>query len=538
MNGAFIFEGVAPGPHSVRIETEGTPFTQRSPLNDGPQMVNLAGGGTVSNILFGLFGDSTSTPTATLDFGDLPASYGITLFAEDGARHPTSVFFLGSSIDAEFNGLPTPDADGDDNDNLNDNDGIVVDELVADGPGSLVATASLPGGFLQGWIDFNGDFDFDDPGERIITNRELLAGANVISFDIPSVLAAGDIFARFRYGEFGIDSVTGAALVGEVEDYKLAKVAPAIAVLNGPDFDSDGDVDGFDFLSWQRGFGSSGPAVLASDGDSNSDEVVNGADLADWNAEYGSSFAAASAPVTGDFDEDGDTDGSDFLAWQTGFGSATPLVALSDGDGNASSSVDAIDLSIWSGNFGETTEAGNAPLAATAGGSGESGSPLAAQASVAAQAVPTSPNVFTPRSATALAPVVLSSVEVATIAPSFAAPARVASLAGENAQNGAREAALASLARKLGSAEYLELMRLERRHALPRFETLLNEIRIDRSDDLEELGRELQDRVLDRLFSRRQRPLDIPGERPPSDESISEDALTAALGEEIDWRFF
>ncbi|NOY30716.1 MAG: S8 family serine peptidase [Planctomycetes bacterium] len=561
VNGAFIFEGIAPGSQVVRIETTGTSFVQTFPLGNGSQVVSLAGGGTVSNILFGLFGSGGSTTTATLDFGDLPASYGVTLFAEDGARHAAGVYILGANVDAELNGLTSPDAVGDDNDNFSDEDGIVVDELVEGAMGRLVATASIYGGFLQGWVDFNGDNDFDDVGERIITNAALDPGANEIFFDIPATLTTGDIFARFRYGEYGIDSVTGAALIGEVEDYKLERVSPAIVVINGPDFDNDGDVDGFDFLAWQRGYGASGPAVLASDGDSNGDNVVNGADLADWSAGFGSGGAlAASAPETsasetGDFDEDGDTDGFDFLAWQRGVGSTSPL--LSDGDGNASNSVDAADLSIWSSNFGDATEiaaASSAPLAATASGSGESESaPLAAQASVAiqasvaTQAEPSSSNVLASRSSTAAAPatfpgVELSSVEVA-IAPSSAVPtrgplSRSGSLAGDNSQNGARQAALASLARQMSSVEDFGLMRLERRHALPRFETPLSEIRVGRSVDVEELGREVQDRVLDRLFARRQRPFDIPLERPSSDENVSEEALTAALGEEIDWRFF
>jgi len=61
VNGAYIFEGIAPGTQVVRIETEGTPFIQIFPLADGPQVVSLAGGGTVSNILFGLFGESGGT---------------------------------------------------------------------------------------------------------------------------------------------------------------------------------------------------------------------------------------------------------------------------------------------------------------------------------------------------------------------------------------------------------------------------------------------------------------------------------------------
>jgi hypothetical protein len=51
----------------------------------------------------------------------------------------------------------------------------------------------------------------------------------------------------------------------------------------------------------------------------------------------------------GDFDEDGDADGADFLKWQQALGSADPMV---DGNGNNNGVVDGWDLAIWASNFG------------------------------------------------------------------------------------------------------------------------------------------------------------------------------------------
>ena len=59
-----------------------------------------------------------------------------------------------------------------------------------------------------------------------------------------------------------------------------------------PDFDVDGDVDGRDFLAWQRGFGTSIGAIL-SNGDADRDGDVDTEDLAVWSAAYGSASAAA-----------------------------------------------------------------------------------------------------------------------------------------------------------------------------------------------------------------------------------------------------
>jgi hypothetical protein len=53
------------------------------------------------------------------------------------------------------------------------------------------------------------------------------------------------------------------------------------------DFDGDGDVDGRDFLAWQRGFGLTSGATLAQ-GDANGDGAVNDADLEFWSSQYGS----------------------------------------------------------------------------------------------------------------------------------------------------------------------------------------------------------------------------------------------------------
>ena len=56
-----------------------------------------------------------------------------------------------------------------------------------------------------------------------------------------------------------------------------------LQVLLGGDFDNDGDVDGRDFLEWQRG---GSPSPLSS------------GDLADWQTNYGTtSFTAASNAI-------------------------------------------------------------------------------------------------------------------------------------------------------------------------------------------------------------------------------------------------
>jgi hypothetical protein len=60
------------------------------------------------------------------------------------------------------------------------------------------------------------------------------------------------------------------------------------------DFDADGDVDGGDFLRWQRNVGAMGaPAV--SQGNADGDSDVDGADLAIWRDHFGFGHVLASA---------------------------------------------------------------------------------------------------------------------------------------------------------------------------------------------------------------------------------------------------
>jgi hypothetical protein len=57
------------------------------------------------------------------------------------------------------------------------------------------------------------------------------------------------------------------------------------------DFDSDGDVDGADFIAWQTHFPTTGGATLAM-GDGNGDGNVNGADFALWQTSFPTSPSA------------------------------------------------------------------------------------------------------------------------------------------------------------------------------------------------------------------------------------------------------
>jgi hypothetical protein len=66
------------------------------------------------------------------------------------------------------------------------------------------------------------------------------------------------------------------------------------AAPSDPDFDGDGDVDGQDFLTWQRGLGLTAQ-TNNDNGDADGNGTVNAADLALWRSGFGASVAAAGA---------------------------------------------------------------------------------------------------------------------------------------------------------------------------------------------------------------------------------------------------
>jgi hypothetical protein len=91
---------------------------------------------------------------------------------------------------------------------------------------------------------------------------------------------------------------------GQIDDVKVfdrALGSREVLLLNtiqrDADFNQDGDVDGLDFLSWQRGVGLTGTASRG-DGDADNDADVDADDLAFWLKEYGRQSSLPLAHVT------------------------------------------------------------------------------------------------------------------------------------------------------------------------------------------------------------------------------------------------
>ena len=82
------------------------------------------------------------------------------------------------------------------------------------------------------------------------------------------------------------------------------------------DFDTDGNVDGGEFLTWQRNFGAAGGATRAQ-GDADGNGVVDEADFGTWQATYG--FDVANAPFDAYYfaPQNANVDNSDALVGPT-----------------------------------------------------------------------------------------------------------------------------------------------------------------------------------------------------------------------------
>ena len=218
--------------YSVRIVTPDG-FARTAPPG-GEHNVFLLPGQVAAGLSFGI------RNLATNDFGDLPDSFGATRGPNAAFHALGSPFFLGASApDGELTGVPTIGADGDDATSMDDENGVVfpsrwpTGRLGLSSTWSFAVTANTTGGYLQAWADFNGNGTFE-PSEKLTlksaadpggAQKKLLQiGVNQLFVDVPASELAQNgtdfVYIRFRYGEIDINSFTGPALRGEVEDYR------------------------------------------------------------------------------------------------------------------------------------------------------------------------------------------------------------------------------------------------------------------------------------------------------------------------------
>ena len=213
---------------------------------DNPLLANQSSNETKFTIL---------TDGVELDYGDAPNSASLqyeTIFDDGGARHVVvEGISLGPLVDAESNGVPSLASDGDDLAGADDEDGVagLVRDLQADTgifnahlDTPIIVTASRIG-YLDAWIDFKGDGDWDDAGEQIFTSQLLSVGVNELIVDTPDNASTGTTYARFRFSLSGNLTPSGVASEGEVEDYQI-EILPGTPPVAGADtYTTDEDTE-------------------------------------------------------------------------------------------------------------------------------------------------------------------------------------------------------------------------------------------------------------------------------------------------------
>ena len=119
-----------------------------------------------------------------------------------------------------------------------------------------------------------------------------------------------DLLADLQEAQPGNDIVSVEAFLirgsGLIDDITTLTQGPApissapLLVAGAADFDQDNDVDGSDFLAWQRGVGTLAFSTNTSDGDADHDQDVDGDDLAAWGTSYGQGTALLATVVETD----------------------------------------------------------------------------------------------------------------------------------------------------------------------------------------------------------------------------------------------
>ena len=163
-----------------------------------------------------------------IDWGDAPASYG-TLFDDNGPRHELNEnIYIGFSVpDGESDGLPF--AVNDDSSNQDDEDGIGFVSPIEIGLDSLVQITLTGNGYLNAWMDWNADGDFDDLDEKVFIDVELSSGTHYLSYRVPTHANAASSWARFRYSSATGLTPLGGAPDGEVEDHPIVISQPNVS---------------------------------------------------------------------------------------------------------------------------------------------------------------------------------------------------------------------------------------------------------------------------------------------------------------------
>lgn len=171
------------------------------------------------------YGDATNPDPNTDTCSNYP-----TRLPCNGARHGlNSALMLGAAVDADGGGLYDADATADDlSGAVNDEDGVeptVGIGWTPGGAGSLTFDVSGGSGYVNCWIDWNGNNSWADSDEHVVNEAAVPAGLAAQPISVPAgVPFPNTLLSRCRLalGAGQAHTTTGPAEFGEVEDTRWA----------------------------------------------------------------------------------------------------------------------------------------------------------------------------------------------------------------------------------------------------------------------------------------------------------------------------
>lgn len=186
-------------------------------------LYSLQGADAAATLIYGGTNASFLLESDNADVGDAPISYGNPTHTLGGIR-------LGATVDADSSLLNNATATGDDLNNTDDEDGVSLVPLLPIGQTTTVPVSIQGGaGSLNAWFDWNADGDFNDPGERMVSDQTVAIGTVNLSITVPNGAVVGPTFARFRVCTSSAalapldncNTPVGTVQSGEVEDYQF-----------------------------------------------------------------------------------------------------------------------------------------------------------------------------------------------------------------------------------------------------------------------------------------------------------------------------
>lgn len=254
------------------VNSQNTPYTDGGEFGTpapGTDVFTVDNTGTANNDASGNSPDPereasdvivTPLGTPNVDYGDAPDADGPTAegnYETLPGRGPSHIVdntnFLGDVVDADG-----AFQDGGEDDGVEQGGTVLEGQTFELGQTITldVETSNGSAGFLNAWIDFNRDGDFDDPGEQVATNAQPTADKITINTTVPLDATEGTTYARFRYSTAQNLNPTGSAPDGEVEDYSIIlnstpemRLVKRITRVGATDFDTfvdDGTADNDD----------------------------------------------------------------------------------------------------------------------------------------------------------------------------------------------------------------------------------------------------------------------------------------------------